>query len=360
MSQGQPKVNDFEFIAFRKICFFVEQLKNALDGKYHEINLFNHLLSKIEVSDNLAIQKIVKIFKDFCLKNNDAIIRKKYKNFVTDKIVFSSKVFINITQIMEISDLQTRDIIWQHLLTIYSCIDPTSEARKVLEEIIQSKKHTEVESGKSEENDGDGGNEKEEKEEGQTPEDDFLEEIFSKVQNKIDPSIVQGGNPIQAINSIMQSGILPDLIGTIDKNVKNGTLNLNKLVGTAQNLVSQLPEDQLNAGGVNFGGMMNMVTSMLGNSDAGNSDISINPMSMLGPDGLGDMLGGDIMGMMSNMGLGGDQSGMNLIGTMGGGSLPGLNPDQVMKEIQESVDREMEMEREKEKEKEKKGVREQE
>ena len=54
---------------------------------------------------------------------------------------------------------------------------------------------------------------------------DFLTNIIEKVEQNVSPN----DNPMEAISSIMKSGIFQELITGMGSGLQNGTLDLNKL-----------------------------------------------------------------------------------------------------------------------------------
>ena len=80
------------------------------------------------------------------------------------------------------ADRETSAIIWKHLLTISALVDPTGKAKQLLKEA--SKKN----------NNG--------------LEANFLTNIIEKVEENVDPD----ANPMEAVTSIMQSGVFQELV----------------------------------------------------------------------------------------------------------------------------------------------------
>ena len=142
--------------------------------------------------------------------------------------------------IFEKADSETKEIIWNHLLTISAAVDPAGKAKQILEE--NAKK---------------GDNEA-----------SFLSDIIGKVEKQVDPQTSK--NPMEAVSSIMNSGIFTDLLGGMGNGIQNGSLDLGKLMGTVQNMVGSLTS-QMQESGVGEGtdgapdlsGMLGMLTPML-------------------------------------------------------------------------------------------------
>ena len=168
---------------------------------------------------------------------------------------------------MSKADRETKDIIWKHLLTISAFVDPTGEARKILRDNTFR-------------NDGNGG------------EADFLENIINKVEQNVDPN----ANPMEAVSSIMKSGVFTDLVQGMGNGLENGELDLGKLMGTVQKLVTNLAPPQ-GDGDSDESGPGAMMQTMLQNlkpdqdADPGQPPDLSKIINMVGPM-MGAMTGG--------------------------------------------------------------------
>ena len=95
-------------------------------------------------------------------------------------------------------------------------------------------------------------------EEGGGGEANFLTNIVNKIEENVDAD----ANPMEAITSIMSSGVFTDLISGMGAGVEDGSLDMTKLMGTVQT----------------------MMTGMGGGSGEGMPDVS-EMMKMLSPPG---------------------------------------------------------------------------
>lgn len=258
---------DSELAAFNKICDFVQQLNEVFGAKYHSLELYNHLLTKTNISHKNAIKKNVKLFEEFCKRNSDAIINKDGSKLASGNIMYSEKVAIDMTKIFGDEDMddETETLIWTHFLVIHATIDPTSGARAMLKKLKENS----------------------------SKEGEFLDGFMNKIEQSVSKEQLNGDH-MSAASSILQSGVLNDLVGSIDNGVKSGNLDLGKLVGTVQQMLS----------GLNMGG------------DGG---------------------GGDMGGIMNIMGM--------LGGAGGGGGLAGLNAEQVHEQIEQKMQIELQKEK---------------
>ena len=269
-------------ITFEAISNFTNDLGEVFSDKHRPLKLYIHLINKTTLQHKEPINKHIDAFRKFCIENRDAIAEKNVKKFVEEKISYSNRVFIDMKQILNMADRETSIVIWNHLLTISALVDPTGKARQILKD--QTKK-----------NDSNKG------------EADFLTDIISKVEGQVDPN----ANPMEAVTSIMQSGVFNDLVQNMGDGLQDGSLDLQKLMGTVSTMVTKLSDE---AGDKEGGDQaMNMINTMMGSMNAGaeapdnNGEVPMpNIAGMLGPM-MGAMMNGnneggmpDLAGMMNN------------------------------------------------------------
>jgi hypothetical protein len=96
---------------------------------------------------------------------------------------------------------------------------------------------------------------------------------------------------MEAVSSIMQSGVFQELVTGMGQGLQNGELDLSKLMGTVQNMVGGM------SGGDDDNNPMAMMNTMMANMNTGESDSNqqmpdlSNIMNMVGPM-LGALNGG--------------------------------------------------------------------
>lgn len=249
-------VPDNSLIGFKAITNFINDLAEIFASKCYSLKLYCHLINKTTLTHETAINKHISAFKDFCVRNTEAINIKDEKMFVNSKIEYSPKVYINMDVIFKMADRDTKSVIWRHLLFISALIYPAGKAKELLKKVDKS---------------------------GET---DFLTDIISKVEKHVDPN----SNPMEAVSSILQSGVFTDLIQNMNSGLKDGSLDLNKLLGSVKNIVSTIGNEGEDGEGGEGGEMMDVMTKMMGgmmnntNGESGGEapDLS-NIMSMMGP-----------------------------------------------------------------------------
>ena len=224
--------SDCNLITFKAISTFINELAEIFAADHHPLKLYAHLINKTTIAHESAIKKHIDAFREFCLKNRDALTSKNYKKLTKNTVEYSSKVYVDFSVILSKADLDTKNVIWNHLLTISALVDPAGKAKEILKQ----------ESGKE-------------------------ADIINKVEDNIDPN---NTNPMEAVSSIISSGIFTDLISGMNSGMKDGSLDLGKLMGTVQKMCSSLG-DMKKGGGAAGGGdeTMNMINSLVSNMVAG-------------------------------------------------------------------------------------------
>jgi len=272
---------DNYLIAFKAISNFTTCLGEVFGGTHRALKLYSHLISKTTFAHDVPIQKHIKAFSEFCVSNREAIASKNAQQLDPKIITYSARVYIDLGAILGDGDSDTRGVIWKHLLTISALVDPTGRAKEILQESIS------------------GGGE-------DAHEADFLSGIIGKVEEHVDPN----ASPMEAVSSIMKSGIFTELVGGMGNGLQDGSLDIGKLMGTVQKMVTTL-NDQVPAGsGGGEGDPMGLVNTMMSTLNAGSKAPSMGGAPQAMPD-LGSMMGmlGPLMGGLSQGGGGMSQHG---------------------------------------------------
>ena len=225
---------DTSLVCFKAISNFTTELEELFSKQQRSLKLYGRLINKTTIVHDKSIKKHIDAFRNFCVSNRDAIMSKSYSNLTMRKISYSQRVFIDMVEIFKLSDKETSNVIWEHLLCISAFVDPAGNAREVLK-----KNRDEGKAGGTETN--------------------FLTDIISKVEENVNPD----ASPMEAISSIMQSGVFTDLIGGMNNGLSDGSLDIGKLMGAVQGMVGQLGEKT--GGDPQAEGAMNMLTTMMGN-----------------------------------------------------------------------------------------------
>ena len=225
--------NDNSLICFKAISNFTSELGELYSKNQRSLKLYNRLINKTTITHDNSIKKHIDGFRNFCIINRDAITTKQVDKIQQTRISYSQRVFIDIVEIFKLADIDTTKVIWQHLLCISALVDPAGKAKEILKVNLAS--------GKS-----------------GTDETNFLTDIIDKVEKHVDPN----ANPMEAVSSIMKSGIFTDLIGGMNQGFSDGTLDIGKLMGAVQGMVGQLGEKT--GGDPQADDAMKMLSTMMG------------------------------------------------------------------------------------------------
>ncbi len=225
---------------FKIISDFVKELNETYGDNNKHLRLYERLINKTMSRHTKPIKKHKEAFKKFCVDNREAITNKDINLLLTDRIQYSVTVYIDMKNILSLSDTDTSLIIWRHLLAISAFLDPAGKAKEILRSSVNS-------------SNGEGKNES-----------DFLSNIINKVDEHINPN----ANPMEAIASIMKSGVFTELIGGMNDGLSNGTLDIKKIMGTVQTMLGTINGNTDN-NEFNPINMMNSILSGVNNKNGG-------------------------------------------------------------------------------------------
>ena len=196
-------------LAFNAITGFLKDLSSEFGKRQHSLALYARLIEHMNLSQEVAINKVVNGFVAYIGKNQDALETQTEEKLTNDKIIYSEKIFVSLKPLFAQSDKETKSVIWRHLLTIYGLLYPDSRAKDILRKI-----NSDVKSAES--------------------------AVISSMIDKIAPHLDSDTtNPMQAIMGLMSSGVFTELIGTMQKGVDDGSINMNALLGQVTTMFSQ-------------------------------------------------------------------------------------------------------------------------
>jgi hypothetical protein len=205
---------------FKAIHSFVTSMNAEFGARDKQLRLYARLIEQTTFSHELPIRKHVQSFRNFCIYNRESIFAKNFDTFTQNKISYSERVFIDMNVVFKLADHDQRGVMWQHLLTISALVDPTGRAKQILK------------SAKS------------------TKEGNFLNKIIEKVEQSTNAA-GDSKNPLDMINGIMNSGVLTDLMGSLNNNSQGGGggnggegLDFGKMMGLVQNMIGTFTKDQ--------------------------------------------------------------------------------------------------------------------
>lgn len=234
-------ISNNNLIAFKTLSNFIIELGEMFSSKQRSLKLYCRLINKTKFTHDKSIQKHIDSFRNFCLVNRDAILNKKIEQLTLRRINYSDRVYIDIVDIFKLADNETKNVIWEHLLCISGILDPTGKVKEIIKENLQNGKLGEKESN-------------------------FLTEIVNKVESNIDPNIT---NPMEAVSSIMKSGVLNDVLSGLNSGLGNGDIDISKLLSGFSNMMGQM-----NGGDGTQVNPMEMISSMMGGGGGGGEGLN--------------------------------------------------------------------------------------
>jgi hypothetical protein len=172
--------------------------------------------------------KHIKLFKNFAIRNRAQILSSN--TALVDPIVrYSDRVKIDFSVIfrdveLEDSAAETQEILFEHLLVLSMVLDPESRAAEVLRERKKKRPLPPMLESLFEEH-------------------DFLKDMVDKVEKHVTP----GANPMEAMTSMMTSGVLQDIVAGMQQKIDDGSLDIQKLMASVQTMTQALPPEQLAA-----------------------------------------------------------------------------------------------------------------
>lgn len=242
-------------LIFKAICEFVSELNNEFGSRHKNIALYNRLLERTGIVNTGPVNKHIDCFRTFFSKNQKAMEERNTEHLSEPKISYSDRVFIDLVVVLKQSSKDNAKVIWQHLLNIWCLIDPASQARRLLNETLKGDDNKDA-----------------------TNEEDFLSNIINKVEQTVSKENVDKENPMAAISTLMQSGVMTDLVNGMQKGLSDGSLNVGKLMTSVQSMISKMggpSQGSQSQGMPDLSQMMTMLGPMMGNLMGGVADRSI-------------------------------------------------------------------------------------
>ena len=204
---------DDNIVLFSRINDFVNELDKLYGTKFHSLKLYKHMLSKTNVSHKLKINHSVETFTRYLVANKTVIMKKSLVE-LKDNIVISNKMMVPLIEIIKLSDNEVKEVISQHLIAMLSCVDKSKEVNDILKDIINPS----------------------------TNEGKFFNNLIGKIEQKVG-DMKDGNNPpdpMKVLSSLMQSGVIQDVISSMSEGTKDGTLDLSKMFGMVQGMFGNI------------------------------------------------------------------------------------------------------------------------
>ena len=201
--------SDATLLIFKSICHFIKDLNESFGDRQKSLYLYSALMDKTGIVNEEPIKKHVRLFTEFCKKNEEAILSKDESKIVQWELRYSEKVFIDMKSILRDADKEEKSVIWKHLVALLALLHPSSQAKALL-------KTQKSRSGK---------------------EDEFLSTLIDKVGEHIDPT---SSNPMEMMNGIMSSGLFQEMVDSMNSGLSDGNLDLTKMLGSLQTMIGNI------------------------------------------------------------------------------------------------------------------------
>src|SRR5947208_1374065 len=126
---------------YQKIVEFVKDLNSAFGVHQHSLQLYNRWLeTKVNSLNEQSVH--VELFNKFIEENKEAITQRNYDILVKPTFVYNKKCEIKFAEIFREADPDTRNVIWNHFLTIRTSLNPTPEAVELLNSAVNGSPST--------------------------------------------------------------------------------------------------------------------------------------------------------------------------------------------------------------------------
>jgi len=212
--------------AFAAIITFVNDLWDVF-GKNNSANplaLYHRLIGRINMSDTEGIQKAVYGFSEFLKVHEPNLANNQLDKIPRGTVIkygTSDKIHLEIQKFIYQSDSATKEAIVRHLLTISTILEPNKEKLAQLEKRIADLSiDTSTKEGK------------------------FVSNLMERAKTSM--TSVNTEDPMQAMMSIFQSGIIQEMVVGLQQGVGSGEMNTQALLGVMQSAIgSILPQTQM-------------------------------------------------------------------------------------------------------------------
>lgn len=202
---------------FNTIKSFVNDLNEIYGSRQRSLALYNRLLSKTRIDHIDAVEKHVKIFKQFNITNREGIIEKNKDKFVEGTVKYNDRVYINIKHIIATADEDSKKVIWTHLLVISAYLDPVSGAKDLLK-----KNKSEMPDFSSM---GDMGS--------------MLTNMITTLQSSVG-EVGPDASPMDVFGKIMSSGAFSQVLNMVNGGMENGQIDMAQMMSMAQGMLGQM------------------------------------------------------------------------------------------------------------------------
>lgn len=190
-------MEDDNLLVFKIITTIVSKVNDMCGETHLNIQLYNRLLEKTTLTNTNSIDRHISLFRDFCISNSESIIKRDCDKFESDGVNFSDNIYINFKSVFGEGNEEDCDMLWGMLNNLCKKTRPRDKK--------------------------------------------FLANLMGKIEGSVD---VNTNNPMEAITSMMSSGVFSDLVGTMTSGLSNGDITLGSLFGQMNDLAGNLGDGQ--------------------------------------------------------------------------------------------------------------------
>lgn len=204
-----------ELLVFKAISTFIIELGRLYEKDYVQLGLYKRLILKTKISHTKPIKKHITSFKTWLEANSKAVEEQDESLMAKDNSVikYSDNVYMDMNKVFSLADEDVKKVIWKHLHTINMLIHGSQGV--VLDEKYEKEK-------------------------------DFIGEVMKKVESHVDPT----DDPGKALNSMLNSGVFNDLLGSMNKGISEGSLDIGKLLNMTTSMLGNLQQNIKGADGM--------------------------------------------------------------------------------------------------------------
>lgn len=207
-------------LCFKSISNFVTELSKIFPSNKN-LSYYRRIISKASITSTYAIEKHIEAFRKFYQKNEHNIKEMKTP-FEFPLIFYSENCFIDMNSVFSSSEIDNDSVqdVWKHLLTIIAIIEPSSGAKKILQQMST------------------GGNRSTNQQQASPINNEFIGKTMSKMQE----ITANEQDPQKAIEKVMSSGIVTEMFSTLTQGAgqNGGQIDFQSLIGSISGMMTGL------------------------------------------------------------------------------------------------------------------------
>jgi hypothetical protein len=208
-------VSNYNEKLWNTITDFITVLKDNFGSEFHEIKLYNLLLENTGLIHVEQKEKHINLFRDYVLQNQLAILEQNINDLGEEMIVYSSKIFINVKQIIVKATKEDQESIWEYLLLILALASPDSKAQNILTTRQREARSNPVH------------------------EENIFSDLFKTITTQLENTDLNETNPMSMIGSLMNNDVVNNLFNSMG-NMDGGEFDINKILESFQSVIQNV------------------------------------------------------------------------------------------------------------------------